>query len=115
MEVKPSTKRFSVTINGETFKTQKLLIEKVKSLETSWTTNNSVARHVPNTVAKSNMANGTVIASVRNAFSCVSCSIRDWITLTPVWRMVLPSGAAATATSTTESLSWASRTYNKTS
>ena len=32
MEVKPSTKRFSVTINGETFKTQKLLIEKVKSI-----------------------------------------------------------------------------------
>jgi len=31
-EVKPSTKRFSVTINDETFTTQKSLIERVKSI-----------------------------------------------------------------------------------
>ena len=32
MEIKPSTKRLSVTINGEIFKTQKSLIERVKPI-----------------------------------------------------------------------------------
>lgn len=60
MEVKPSTKRFSVTINGETFKTQKLLIEKVKSIFGELQTNQEFIKAFVSTYNKVKIQNNQI-------------------------------------------------------